>query len=125
MNVKIKSVSLHNFKNVDRADYLFDSADVVNIKGRNGAGKTTIATAFYWLFTDKDYDLHSNPAVRKVGAEDLNPRVEVVLDIDGKEISFAKYQSRSVRKSKINATETVSLKNVYEVNGVVNGYFDR
>ena len=123
MNVRMKSVSLHNFKNVDRAEYLFNS-DVVNIKGRNGAGKTTIATAFYWLFADKDYDLHSNPAVRKIGAEDLNPRVEVVFDIDGKEISFAKYQSRSVRKSKINATETVSLKNVYEVNGVECGEKD-
>lgn len=121
MNVKIKSIKLFNFKGFESAEYNFDAKDVIDVKGKNGAGKTTIATAFYWLFADKDYGLKSNPPVRTVGAEENEPRVEIVLDVDGKEVEVAKYQKRSVKKSKINDAETVSLKNVYEVNSIEYG----
>lgn len=48
MYIKIKSLSLRNFKGVRNADYVF--GDMVNVvKGRNGIGKSTIADAICWV----------------------------------------------------------------------------
>ena len=100
MKVSIKSMKLENFKGVENKNYLFNGN--MDISGCNGIGKTTIATAFYWVFSDKDYDLHSNPPIRTVGHEEKEPKVLIVLDVDGKEIEVSKRQVRSVKKSKIN-----------------------
>lgn len=120
---KIKSLHLINFKGVSDKEYEINGQNV-EIKGQNGAGKTTIATAFYWVFADRDYDLHSNPSIRKIGEEESDPRVEIILDIDGKEISVAKIQKRTVRKSRTGGSDSVSLKNIYEVNSVEYGERD-
>ena len=119
MKVSIKLMKLENFKGVENKNYLFNGN--MDISGCNGAGKTTIATAFYWVFSDKDYDLHSNPPIRTVGHEEKEPKVLIVLDVDGKEIEVSKRQVRSVKKSKINMNETVSYKNVYEINSIEYG----
>ena len=87
MKTTIKSMKLENFKGVKNKEYVFSGKNI-NVLGRNGIGKTTIATAFYWVFADKDYDLHSNPHIRTVGHEDSEPKVVVVLDIDGKEVEI-------------------------------------
>ena len=120
---KIKSLRLINFKGVSDKEYEINGQNI-EIKGQNGAGKTTIATAFYWVFADRDYDLHSNPSIRKIGEEESDPRVEIILDIDGKEISVAKIQKRTVRKSRTGGADSVSLKNIYEVNSVEYGERD-
>lgn len=119
MKISIKSMNLENFKGVQNKNYDFKGN--MDISGCNGIGKTTIATAFYWVFTDKDYDLHSNPPIRTVGHEDREPKVLIFLDIDGKEIEVSKRQVRTVKKSKINMNETVSYKNVYEINSIEYG----
>lgn len=119
MKISIKSMNLENFKGVQNKNYDFKGN--MDISGCNGIGKTTIATAFYWVFSDKDYDLHSNPPVRTVGHEEKEPKVLIVLDVDGKEIEVSKRQVRSVKKSKINMNETVSFKNVYEINSIEYG----
>ena len=119
MKVSMKSMKLENFKGVENKNYLFNGN--MDISGCNGIGKTTIATAFYWVFSDKDYDLHSNPPIRTVGHEEKEPKVLIVLDVDGKEIEVSKRQVRSVKKSKINMNETVSYKNVYEINSIEYG----
>lgn len=119
MKVSIKSMNLENFKGVQNKNYDFKGN--MDISGCNGIGKTTIATAFYWVFTDKDYDLHSNPPIRTVGHEDREPKVLIFMDIDGKEIEVSKRQVRTVKKSKINMNETVSFKNVYEINSIEYG----
>lgn len=118
MNFIIKSIHLENFKGCREATYVFDGKNA-SVLGQNGAGKTTIATAFYWLFTDKDYDLHSNPAIRPIGVEECTPRVEVVLDIDGREVTAAKFQKCTKKKD-----GAISLSNSYEVNCVEYGERD-
>ena len=59
---------------------------------KGGIGKTTIATAWYWVVADRDYGLKANPAIRPLDIEECLPRVEVVLDVDGKEVIVAKQQ---------------------------------
>lgn len=117
MQVKIKSLHLEKFKGAKNATYQFDGKNVSAI-GQNGTGKTTLFTAYMWLVADKDSDLKSNPNIRPLYTEECTPRVEVVFDIDGKEVTAAKIQKCTVKKSKTGGADTVSLSNGYEVNSV-------
>lgn len=123
MKATIKRISLENFKGVKSATYQFDGKNV-SVIGQNGAGKTTIFTAYMWLVADKDSDLKSNPKIRPLYTEECTPRVEVVFDIDGKEITATKIQKCTVKKSKTGGADTVSLSNSYEVNSVEYGERD-
>ena len=123
MQAKIKSLHLENFKGVKSATYQFGGKNA-SVIGQNGAGKTTLFTAYMWLMTDKDSDLKSNPNIRPLDTEECTPRVEVVFDIDGKEITAAKIQKCTVKKSKTGGADTVSLSNSYEVNSVEYGERD-
>lgn len=123
MKATIKRISLENFKGVKSATYHFDKKNVSAI-GQNGAGKTTLFTAYMWLMVDKDSDLKSNPNIRPLDAEECTPRVEVVFDIDGKEVTAAKIQKCTVKKGKNGGADTVSLSNSYEVNSVEYGERD-
>lgn len=123
MQAKIKSLHLENFKGVKNATYQFDGKNV-SVIGQNGAGKTTLFTAYMWLMADKDSDLKSNPNVRPLDTEECTPRVEVVFDIDGKEVTAAKIQKCTIKKSKTGGADTVSLSNSYEVNSVEYGERD-
>ena len=118
MKALIKSITLTMFKGVKNATYTFDGKSV-DVKGKNGVGKTTIATAFYWLFADKDYELNSNPNVRPMETEECTPRVDVVLDVDGREITVAKIQKQSKKRD-----GSIVLSNTYEVNSVEHGERD-
>lgn len=123
MQTKIKSLHLENFKGVKNATYQFDGKNV-SIIGQNGAGKTTLFTAYMWLMADKDSDLKSNPNIRPLDTEECTPRVEVVFDIGGKEVTAAKIQKCTVKKSKTGGADTISLSNSYEVNSVEYGERD-
>lgn len=123
MQVKIKSLHLENFKGVKNTTYQFNGKNV-SVIGQNGAGKTTLFTAYMWLMADKDSDLKNNPNIRPLDTEECTPRVEVVFDIDGKEVTAAKIQKCTVKKSKTGGADTVSLSNSYEVNSVEYGERD-
>lgn len=116
MNIQIKEMTLEFFKGVRNATYKF--SDSTNVFGENGLGKSTIATAFYWLLFDKSAELVSNPPIRPDNVEECVPRVDIVLDVDGKEVNLAKYQKQKVKEDKDKGTRTVSLTNSYEINGV-------
>lgn len=123
MKATIKRINLENFKGVKSATYQFDGKNV-SVIGQNGAGKTTLFTAYMWLMADKDSDLKSNPNIRPLYTEECTPRVEVVFDIDGKEVTAAKIQKCTVKKSKTGGADTISLSNSYEVNSVEYGERD-
>ena len=93
--------------------------DVNEIFGENGAGKTTIATAWLWLMSDRDYAIRSNPSVQPLGVEECTPRVEFLVDIDGTEVTLAKYQTK-IQKT----ANSVAYSNSYEVNQVEYGERD-
>lgn len=116
MKIKLKSLHLENFKGVKDKTYTFDN--LTRISGMNRLGKTTIATAWYWLMFDKDYDLHSNPNIRPDDVEECVPTVTAVLDIGGKEVTIAKMQKRSVSKPNDKGISKVTLTNTYSINEV-------
>lgn len=116
MNVKLLSLELTDFKGVRNAKYEF--GDKTKISAENGAGKTTITDAFYWLFTDKNYSLASNPNIRPNDGRECTPTVISELDIDGKLVIVAKMQKCKIGKPDENGVSKTSLTNTYEVNSV-------
>lgn len=116
MQIKLKELRLENFKGVKDKTYNF--GDLTRISGMNRLGKTTIATSYLWVFSDKSYELVSNPNIRPDDVEECIPTVTAVLDIDGKEVTLAKMQKRKVGKPDSNGISKVTITNSYEVNSV-------
>lgn len=114
-DIRIKSIYLENFKGAESVSHTFDGKNAT-ITGCNGAGKTTIADSYFWALADKNYALASNPNVRPIGEENRAPSVEIVFDIDGREVTVFKKQKFAVKKSKIGGADTFSTSNTYAVN---------
>lgn len=118
----LKKVVLENFMCYAHAE--FDFYAITKIVAKNGVGKSTIATAYSWCLFNCDYELKDNPVVRRevdgVSVDDMDVSVELVLDIDGKEVAMKKVQKRTykeaVKDGKI--VTTVSDNNSYYVNSV-------
>lgn len=116
MRMILKSLHLENFKGVTDRTYNF--GNITRVKGENRLGKTTIGTALFWLFSDRNYELESNPNIRPDDGRECVPTVTAVLDVDGKEITVAKMQMRRVGKPDANGVSKVTLSNSYEINSV-------
>ena len=98
--MKLIKMVLRNFMAYLEAE--IDFSDITKISGRNGAGKSSIASAYTWCLFDCDYNLKSSPTVRRevTGSPVMDSDVEVTLvfDMDGKEISMRKVQHRTISK---------------------------
>lgn len=98
--MKLIKMVLRNFMAYPEAE--IDFSDITKISGRNGAGKSSIASAYTWVLFDCNYNLKSSPTVRRevAGSPVMDSDVEVTLifDLDGKEISMRKIQHRTVSK---------------------------
>lgn len=115
--MKLKIMTLEQFKGVKETGYTFKS-DVQVAKGSNGTGKTTIADAWYWLFTDKDYDLQSSPEVHPDFMAESEPSVTVLCEINGKDVKLRKYQTDMRTKKQKEEGAPVRISNKYEINDV-------
>lgn len=113
----LKKLTLDCFKGCRFAEHNFNGL-VTSVCGKNGTGKTTIADAWYWLWTDKDYDLQSNPEVHPDFMAESEPSVTAVMEIGGKEVTFRKYQSDIRTKKQKEQGAPVRVANKYEVNSV-------
>ena len=96
MRMKLKNFTKYTEKEID-------FSNITKISGMNGAGKSSIATAYTWVLFDCDYNLKSSPAVRRevTGSPVMDSDVEVTLifDLDGKEISsYGKKQLTDYRR---------------------------
>ena len=116
MKATLKSLHLENFKGTKDKTYEFGKT--TRVSGMNRLGKTTIATAWFWLLADKNYELVSNPNIRPDDVEECVPAVTAVLDVDGKEITIAKMQKREVSKPNANGVSKVAFNNTYKINSV-------
>lgn len=100
MRIKLLKIILENF--MCYAHEEFDFFDFTKIAAMNGKGKSSIATAYNWCLFNCDYELKDNPVVRReVGGksvEDMDTGVELVLDVDGKEVTMKKVQKRTYSK---------------------------
>lgn len=116
MKAILKTLRLENFKSV--VDKTYDFGDITRINGMNRLGKTTIGTAIFWLFSDKGYELNSNPNIRPDDGRECVPTVTATLDIDGKKVVISKMQKQKVGKPDENGVSKVTLSNSYEINSV-------
>lgn len=116
MRMILKSLHMENFKGVKDKTYEFGKT--TRVSGMNRRGKTTIGAAWYWLMSDKNYELVSNPNIRPDNVEDCIPTVTADVDVDGKEITLSKMQKRKVGKPDKNGVSKVTITNTYEINSV-------
>lgn len=100
MNIKLLNMRVENFMCYASKD--FDFYAITKLMAKNGVGKSTIATAYLWCLFNCDYELKDNPVVRRevdgVSVDDMDVSVELVLDVDGKEITMKKVQKRTYNK---------------------------
>jgi DNA repair exonuclease SbcCD ATPase subunit len=100
LRIKLLKIVLENF--MCYASKSFDFYDITKIMAKNGVGKSTIATGYLWCLFNCDYELKDNPVVRRevngVSVDDMDVSVELVLDVDGKEVTMKKVQKRTYSK---------------------------
>lgn len=98
--MKLKKVVLENFMCYAHAE--FDFYAITKIMAKNGKGKSAIATAYLWCLFNCDYELKDNPVARREvdgkSVDDMDTSVELVLDVDGKEVTMKKVQKRTYSK---------------------------
>lgn len=116
MRMILKSLHIENFKGVKDKTYEFGKT--TRVSGMNRRGKTTIGSAWYWLMSDKNYELASNPNIRPDNVEDCIPTVTATVDVGGKEITLSKMQKRKVGKPDKNGVSKITITNTYEINSV-------
>lgn len=114
--MKIKKIIFDQFMGLNHAEYTFDGNAIVY--GANGSGKTTLGMAPYWVIADKDYSMNSNPEVHPTFLEESEPSIEIIYDINDKDVSFKKIQKDARTKKQKEEGVPVRIKNVYEVNAV-------
>lgn len=116
MKIELKKLIVENFMAYPHAEFDFFNRTVVS--GRNGIGKSTIATAYTWLMFGCDYQLKDNPAVRRTvdskPVDDMDVYVEAILDINGKEVTARKVQKRKYKKDGVSYADD----NTYFINEV-------
>lgn len=100
MKLFLKKIKVENF--MCYASKTFDFYDITKLMAKNGVGKSTIATSYLWCLFNCDYELKDNPVVRRevdgVSVDDMDVSVELVLDVDGKEVTMKKVQKRTYSK---------------------------
>ena len=115
MNLIIKRVHLWNFKGI--RERVVDFQDkLTKITGRNASGKTTVASAIFWVFCNEDYDLKSNPPVHPIGTTEATPTVEIIMEINGKPLRICKTQTMKV--TEVGEVRKVSTSNTYTCNDI-------
>lgn len=121
MYIKIKMLHMENFKGIKSLDVAF--GDKTKIKGQNASGKTTIFDAFTWLLFNKNSAGEEKFNVRPLDADgaridNVEIKVVVVLDVDGKEVELSKTQKQNWVKKR--GTDTAVLQgnvNSFEIDG--------
>lgn len=90
MDIRIKSLTLQNFKGVKNAEIVFEGSNML-VEGENGTGKSTIFDAFTWLLFGKDhagrdqtqFDIKTIDPQTKQPIARLDHSVSAVLVVDG------------------------------------------
>lgn len=111
--MRLKEITFDDFMGIKGTKTHEFNGSLTVIYGRNGSGKSTIADGHNWLWSDKDYELNSNPDIRPNDGRDCEPTVTEKWDIDGIEVTFQK--SQKLKKSK---DGKISLSNAYKINGI-------
>lgn len=90
MDIRIKTMTIENFKGVRRLTLKFNGANIL-VEGDNGTGKSTIFDAFTWLMFGKDhngndqthFDIKTIDPITLQPIERVDHSVEAELLVDG------------------------------------------
>lgn len=122
MNIKLKTMSLTNFKGIKSETITF--GDTTNIYGDNGIGKTTLFDSFFWLLFDKNSANESNFSI-KTNDQDGKPihnlthNVTGLLEVDGSPMTLSKtITEKWVKKRGSSSEEFSGHETKYEINNV-------
>ena len=120
--VSIKRLTLENWRAQNRT---IDFTDKTIIRGTNGAGKSTITDAYFWLLTGVDaqnrtnYDLYDN--TKNFSPDNAIPAVvEAIFDVDGIEYTF-KREAKQKWTRKRGSSEYIKAKSddyTYYIDGL-------
>lgn len=122
MRMFLKRMHIQNFKGCK--DRQIEFGKRTSIKGINGSGKTTIADAFMWVLFNKDSSGATNFDIRPKDTNNndidfIDIRVELVLDVDDREITLTKTQKQNWVKKRGAEEQTFQGNvNLYEINTI-------
>lgn len=123
MQIKLKRLTLDNFKGIKR--FVVDIKDNdTKIFGANGTGKTTLFDSFLWLLFDKDSTGRKDFEIKTLTSEgktlkDVEHVVEGVFEIDGTDVVLKKiHREKWVRKRGFTNEEFTGNETTYFWNDV-------
>jgi DNA repair exonuclease SbcCD ATPase subunit len=122
MKIKLKSLSLLNFKGIQ--ELTINLTGNMRIFGDNATGKTTIVDGFTWLLFDKDSLGNASFEIKTLTPDGqpihfLDHKVAATLAVDNKEIYLEKiYREKWTKKRGSNEQEFSGHVTDYAVNGV-------
>ena len=124
MNIRIKQLTMQNFKCFRDKEITFDS-DITTIRGRNGEGKTTIADAILWCLFGKNTQGQSDFDLKTHGEDGkpiphLDHSVEMELSADDSIITLKRTLKETWVKKRGSAEQVFKNNTTeYLVNGDV------
>ena len=119
--IKLKSLSINNFKGINHLDVAF--GDKTRISGRNAVGKTSVFDSYMWLLFSKDSLGNAKFDIRPLDADgnminNLEISVEASIRVDDEEYALKKTQKQVWRKKRgTDTTEFQGNVNEFEING--------
>lgn len=121
MKIRLKEMRLENFKGIRELDVTF--SDQTEIMGANATGKTTVFDAFTWLLFGKNSAGAEKFNLRPLDEEgkqidNVEIKVTALMEVDGKEVEFAKIQKQNwVKKRGTDVTTLQGNINSFEIDG--------
>lgn len=115
----IKRISATDFKGASNVSYEF-GPNLNIMLGPNGSGKTTVADAFHYGMTGKDYAMTANPVItpNNKPADAAETQVSIKGEIDGKPIEIIRSQKTRFSKPDANGVRKTTTVNTYTINSV-------
>lgn len=122
MNVRIKTVTLENFKGTKNVRCVFEGNNSL-VMGANASGKTTIFDGAWWVLFNKDSLGNEKFSIRPLDANgqpihNIEIKVTLVLDVDGREMELCKIQKEKWTKRRgSDVKELQGNENLYAIDG--------
>lgn len=118
--IKLKSLSLVNFKGVRSLEILFNTSGSTIISGRNGTGKSTVKDAFLWLLFGKNSNGDTDFGIKTqdengVTIPNIPHEVSGIISVNGNDIKL--------RKSLVEKWSKDSFGDMSVFKGNVNEYY--
>jgi exonuclease SbcC len=124
MKLTIESLTLVNFKGIKFLE-ITEFSEVLNIRGKNESGKTTIMDAFIYLFFNKNSEDKADFSIKTINKETGKPEshldheVRALVNVDGKKWDFHKIYRETWERRKGNLeAEFTGHETLYFINTV-------